>query len=93
MSFPTFNEFQRELQSRGIEGQQAYVFTLLYERLSHAAGEIEECAKAILALANSVQGFVGLHEATQSKLEQVLRGRRPDGIDVMSVANDPGKDN
>jgi hypothetical protein len=69
----TFNEFQRELTSKGIEGPHAYVFTLIYERLVHMGNEIDNNAKALLALANSVRAFVELHEVTQGRVMDILK--------------------
>lgn len=89
----SFNEFQRELQKRNIDPQSAYMFTLIYERLAHMANEIEQTAKAVLAIANTVSGFVQLNEAMEKKLQHVARGMGADGIDVRSVANDPDEDN
>lgn len=89
----TFNQFQKELQRRGIDPQNAFMFTLIYERMIHMAKEQEDAAKAILALANTISGFVELHEATEKKLRDVQRGNRPDGVEVFSesVVDDPDK--
>lgn len=65
----TFNEFQRELRSRGVEEPNAYIFTLIYERMIHMAKEIDDCAKATLALAETIQRVVQLHQVTLDKVE------------------------
>lgn len=85
----TFNEFQREIQKRDIPLQQAYIFTLIYERLAHMANEVEQTAKVVLMLANTVQGFVELNEETQKKMQRIARGMGADGVDVQSVMPDP----
>jgi hypothetical protein len=69
----TFNEFQRELRAKGIEGPNAEVFTLIYERLVHMGNEIDNNAKALLALANSLRSFVTLHEVTQDRVMAILK--------------------
>lgn len=91
----TFNQFQKELQKRNISPENAFMFSLIYERLIHMAHEQESAAKAILAMAETISGFVELHEATEKKLESVRRGGRPDGVDVYSesVVDDPDKKN
>jgi hypothetical protein len=88
----TFNQFKLELERRNIPPQEAYMFALIYERLIHMAGEIEAGARATLALANTIEGFVELHEATQGKLQQMMRGG-VEGVDVFSesVVDDPEK--
>lgn len=73
----TYNEFQRELRERGIDVQNAYMFTLVYERLLHMANEIDNCAKATLALAETVKKVVELHEVVNNRLNQ-LRASRDD---------------
>lgn len=93
MGFPTFNEFQRELLKREIKPQEAFLFTMMYERMGQMATEIEQCTQLILSMANSLQGVVGLQGAQAEQLRQIMRGRKPDGVDVMSVANDPSERN
>lgn len=84
-----FNQFQKELRDRGIEGQQAFIFTMLYERLSDLAQQVTLSANLINELATVVNGFVDLHEHTQRQLRTMMRHGRPDGVEVHSVANDP----
>lgn len=87
----TFNEFQMELQKRDIKPAEAYMFTLVYERLIQVAQEVEQSAKVVLEVVNSLQGVVELNEVMQRRLNQVSRGMFTDGINVESVANDPDK--
>lgn len=84
-----FNQFQKELRDRGIEGQQAYVFTMLYERLSDLAQQVTLSARIVNELADAVNKFADLHEHTQRQLKIMMRHGRPDGVEVHSVANDP----
>lgn len=87
----TFNEFQRELQKRGIKPAEAYMFTLVYERLIQVSREVEEGAKVVLSVVESLQNVVQLNDVMQRRLNQVARGMFTDGIDVESVANNPNE--
>lgn len=84
-----FNEFQRELQKRNIRPAEAYMFTLVYERLLHIAAQVEDSAGVVLSVVESLQNVVQLNDVMQRRLNQVARGMFTDGIDVESVANDP----
>lgn len=84
----TFNEFQRELQRRNISPENAYMFTLIYERLIHLAKEVEQTATAVLAMAETVTGFVELHERTQGELKKLRDHNKTEGIDVRSEPYD-----
>lgn len=87
----TFNEFQRELQKRGIKPAEAYMFTLVYERLVQVSHEVEEGAKVILSVVESLQNVVQLNDVMQRRLNQVARGMFTDGVDIESVAHDPNE--
>jgi hypothetical protein len=39
-----------------------------------------------------MQGFVQLNEVQQREMRQFIRGGRPDGVEVASVANEPEDD-
>ena len=89
----TFNEFQRELRKRNIEGPNAYMFTLLYERLGEAIKQTDEMASVILLLTEQVQAFATLRELDIKDIERIkartgMIGKTP-GVDVHSVANEP----
>lgn len=85
----TFNQFQKELQNRGIDPQTAYMFTLVYERLIQVAQEVQQCSRITLEVVESLQGVVALNEELHKRLNQVAKGMFVDGINVESVANDP----
>lgn len=85
----TFNEFQRELIKREIKPQEAYMFTLIYERLSECENQLTMCAKLIEQLTESLVLTSQLHEHTQTQVHRLLRGSKQDGVDVQSVARDP----
>jgi hypothetical protein len=89
----TFNQFQKELRDRGIEGPMAYILTTMYERMSHMSSQMDELASLQLALANSMEGFVALHAQSSNDMDQLKAriggfGKTP-GVDVHSVANEP----
>jgi hypothetical protein len=90
----TFNEFQAILNRMDLPKEHAYVFTLLFERQTELAKQMDSASKVLVALADSVANFVELHERTQQGLTQLMRGGRPDGVDVYteSVLDDPTKD-
>lgn len=88
----TFNEFQRELQKRGIKPQEAYMFTLVYERLLQVSKQVEDNAQVVLSVVESLQGVVQLTDVMQRRLNNVARGFMSDGIQIESVANDPEDD-
>lgn len=88
----TFNEFQRELRARGISNENAYIFTLIYERLIELNRRVDDNARATLAIANTIANFVQLNEAMEEKLRILARGGRPDGVEVSSVFPDPKED-
>jgi hypothetical protein len=88
----TFNEFQRELRAHGVEGPAAYFFTLLYERLIETENQLTLCARLLGDIATAMEGFAQLNEVQQRELRMFLRGGRPDGVEVASVANEPEDD-
>lgn len=87
----TFNEFQRELQKRNISPENAYMFTLVYERLAQVMKAQEELAKAVTSIAGNLADFVTLREQDQAVLKRLAKGMLEAGVDVYSVANEPEK--
>ena len=85
----SFNEFQRELRAHGVDGPMAYFLTLLYERLIETENQLTMCAKVVEQIATSMEGFVQLNEVQQREMRKFIRGGRPDGVEVASVANEP----
>lgn len=85
----SFNEFQRELQKRGIDRNNAYLFTLLYERMIQIGKDLDNQAKATLALANTLANFVQLNETMDMRLKELMKNSMPDGVEVKSVLPDP----
>jgi hypothetical protein len=88
----TFNQFQKELRQMNVDGKTAYFLTMIYERLIDTENQLMTCARLVESMADSMQGFVELNEAQQREMRKVLRGGRPDGIEVESVAIKPEED-
>lgn len=80
----THQEFQKELQRAGIEPRLARLFTMIYERLIHVSSEVDQSAKATLMLAETVAGFVELHEKTQGEIKKLRDHNKTEGVDVRS---------
>ncbi len=88
----TFNQFQVELRQRGIKDQEAYMFTLIYERLIEVEDQLSTCASLLNSMAETMQNFASLSEHQQRQLRKFIRGGRPDGVEVHSVAPEPERD-
>jgi predicted HTH domain antitoxin len=84
----TFNQFQKELRDREVPAREAYLFTLIYERLIETENQLSMCANLIASLADSLANVVELNAKQQAELRKVMRGGMPDGVDVHSVAWD-----
>jgi hypothetical protein len=51
--------------------------------------QLDIAANLIGALTDTVKNFAELHESTQEKVKQLMRGGIPDGVEVHSVRNEP----
>lgn len=93
MSSATFNEFQRELQKREIPPNEAYIFTMMYERLGQVLAQQDEVAKLLVTFADSLQTFATMAQHDQRTLSALAKKagmlNRTPGVDVQSVANEP----
>lgn len=83
----SFNEFQRELRKRNIDGPIAVILTTMYEQIREQGEQLDQAAKLILELTNTVEGFVGLNEVMQGRVEQLSKrvAGEVDGVDLSSV--------
>lgn len=84
----TFNQFQKELRDREVPAREAYLFTLIYERLVETESQLTMCVSLVAELAGAMESFVNLGEAQQKALRTLIRGGKPDGVEVSSVAWD-----
>lgn len=88
----TFNEFQKELNKRISDPQVVYMLTFMFEQLVNLQQQQEQVGTVLVQFADQLSSFVSLHERTQEGLQKILRGGRPDGVEVMSAAlDDPDK--
>lgn len=87
-SFHDFNSFQRVLRNRGIEGPTAVVLTEMYVQMLDQAKQLDMCATVISDLVNTVQNFTQLHDATQTKFQQLLHELRPGEVHSEAITND-----
>jgi hypothetical protein len=85
----TFNEFQRELQRRGIDPHNAFMLSLVYEQVSAMSVRLNDCATVLLQMAKTIEELTSLSADTRAQLRKVQRGGRPDGVEVFSVRSDP----
>lgn len=88
MSELTYMEFQREIQKRGIGEKEAFLFTLLYERLIETEKMVLEMAKMTGDFAGQLAQFITLREEDAKQLAEVQKrlhgfGKTP-GVDVRS---------
>ena len=82
-----WNEFNRELQNRVSDPGTRYCLGIVYERLLDLSKQVDMCAEICNQLANTVSGFVGLHEALDGQLQALNRHVKGDhaGVDLRSV--------
>ena len=89
----SFNEFQRELAKRVQDPQLQYILTLMYERMSENARQLDECASLLVTFANALETMTKMHQSDQGTIGELARRAglitKPSGIDVASVAADP----
>lgn len=91
MARHSFNEFQRELIKREIPKNQAYMFTLIYERLVDTSQQLDEMARLLTTFADGMTKVITIQQADQRSLSTLIKRVQghTDGIEVKSVANDP----
>lgn len=89
----TFNQFQKELQKRGIEGHLAIVLTTMYEQVLEMGKQVDMCANTIASLADTVGNVVELHHVTQTRLgdlKQRMEGSvHSEELDGISLRDEP----
>jgi hypothetical protein len=84
-----FNEFQRRLEQCHLDNQTKYLLTHMFEVQVEFSKQLDIAANLIGALTDTVKNFAELHESTQEKVRQLIRGGIPDGVEVHSVRNEP----
>lgn len=84
-----FNEFQQRLNKCHVDQQTKYLLTHMFEVQIEFSKQLDIAANLIGALTDTVKNFAELHESTQEKVKQLMRGGIPDGVEVHSVRNEP----
>lgn len=87
----SYNAFQRELTKRGVEGNTAYMFALVYERLIHTEEQVVQMAELCVKFAEQLQGFLQLREEDVRKIDEMQKKLKGgfQGIHLGSVPNEP----
>ena len=83
----SFNEFQRELKKRGIEGHMAIILTGMFEQIRSMAEQIDQMSTIVGSLADTVGSVVELHHTTQGRVEtmkEMISGNTK-GVEFNSV--------
>lgn len=81
------NEFQRRLEDAHLSDQAMYLLSYLFESHKATMASVDRATTVMLAMANTIEGFVGLNEQTMLELRRLQRGNQ-DAV-VESVRNDP----
>lgn len=85
-------QFQRELQNRGIDKQTAYMLSLLFEAFQENSRQVEAAMTVLNGLADTVGRVVELHHHTKEGLKE-LNKLVSGHVDGVSVTTEPGKGN
>ena len=80
-----FNEFQRELSNRGIDGSIAIVLTMMWEQILELTKQGDDGAKIMLQMAESMQNVVGMHEHLKDGIDAMKQRLGEDDAIVQSV--------
>lgn len=90
MSKLTFNQFQQELSKRSIDKPNAYMFSIVYERLIDTQNQLNQLGELCVQFATQLQGFLTLREEDVKNLKELQRKIKgeEDGVSVHSVTND-----
>lgn len=81
-----FNQFQKELRDRGIDGPMAVMLTTMYERIMDNSKQLDQCATILVQLTETVQNVVGLHEHLKMGVDDVRKRMGVNEEEVSSVA-------
>jgi hypothetical protein len=64
-----FNQFQKTLRDRGIDGPMAVILTMMYEQILENAKQLDACASVLIKVTDTVQNVVGLHEHLKAGID------------------------
>lgn len=85
-------KFQQELRSRGIDGQVAYMMSLLFEACTEALKQTETNANVLNGIVDTVGNVVQLHHHTQQGLKE-LNAQVNGEVAGVTITTEPGKGN
>lgn len=83
----SFNEFQRELQKRGIDGHLAIILTEMYEQQRETAEQLTQTTSILVSLVDTVSNFVSLNDAMNGRLQELQKrvSGEAEGVSLSSV--------
>jgi hypothetical protein len=89
----TLLELKRQLNESNLDKRTQYFFAELYEHQIAMAQDLDKAMSVLLSLAETVEKFVALHEATQGQVNELRSRGKIDGVDVrsMPIMDDPTK--
>ena len=89
----SWNEFQAELIRRNVDKNTAFFLSLCYERILDTAQQVDQATSLLNEMANTVAGFVQLHQRTQEGLQKLMRHGHVEGVHVSTehLVDDPEK--
>jgi hypothetical protein len=89
----SFNEFQKELNKYVTDQGLRYLFTLVYERMSETARQVDQSVDLMVTFASALEKITHMHQSDQKTVGELARRagliNKPAGVDVQSVANEP----
>lgn len=80
----TLMELNRQLQESNLDKRTVYFFAELYEHQIALEQAFDQMSSIVVGMAEQIQQFVNLHEATQEKMKQMMQRGQMDGVSVKS---------
>jgi len=77
-------EFTRRMANSGLSVDAQYLIAHIFERQRECLKQLDETAKILLALANSVQGLQLIQEGMDIRAQQLAQQRKEPGVDLRS---------
>ena len=77
-------EFTKRMRDSGLSREAQIIIAHIFERQRECLKQLDETAKILLALANSVQGLQLVQEGIDLRVQTFVEGRREKGVDLSS---------
>lgn len=77
-------EFTRRMEKTNLDRESKIIIAHIFERQRECLKQLDETAKILLALANSVQGLQLVQEGIDLRVQEFVQGRREKGVDLSS---------